>query len=217
MLSLKANPKRPASGTVIEALLDRGKGPLPASGAASCSRGTPPCSSATSSSATRRRKSPRRSESRRAALATTLSRSPRGGVNRCPRRGSAHILAIVEKTRRVAARGLGFAYQLRTDMSKRKRTRATGRLSDRTADHDFEEEARNRLLERRTSLLHGRAPSRTAQPSEQAAELDAVQRALNRIADGTYGICCTCGATIGEDQLRTVPETPICGPCSSQT
>lgn len=37
-----------------------------------------------------------------------------------------------------------------------------------------------------------------------------VQSALQRIRDGSYGICAACGAVIPEARLDTMPETPYC-------
>jgi RNA polymerase-binding protein DksA len=42
------------------------------------------------------------------------------------------------------------------------------------------------------------------------AEIDA---ALERIEDGTFGICATCGQPIGEERLEAVPYTTQCIEC----
>lgn len=42
---------------------------------------------------------------------------------------------------------------------------------------------------------------------ETLAEIDA---ALQRIEDGTYGICEACGKPIGEDRLKAIPWTRLC-------
>jgi len=43
------------------------------------------------------------------------------------------------------------------------------------------------------------------------ATLDAVDAALGRLADGSYGTCATCGAPIAEDRLEAEPATASCG------
>jgi DnaK suppressor protein len=45
------------------------------------------------------------------------------------------------------------------------------------------------------------------------AELDAVEQALQRIADGAYGQCVECGAAIPIDRLRARPQAIRCLPC----
>jgi RNA polymerase-binding transcription factor DksA len=42
------------------------------------------------------------------------------------------------------------------------------------------------------------------------AELAEVERALARLDDGTYGTCQTCGTTIDDDQLATLPTARCC-------
>jgi RNA polymerase-binding transcription factor len=40
--------------------------------------------------------------------------------------------------------------------------------------------------------------------------LDAIGSALERIEDGTYGLCSTCGGPIGEQRLEAVPYATLC-------
>jgi DnaK suppressor protein len=40
-----------------------------------------------------------------------------------------------------------------------------------------------------------------------------VDAALERIADGNYGACCTCGEWIGRKRLEAVPWTRLCAGC----
>lgn len=42
------------------------------------------------------------------------------------------------------------------------------------------------------------------------AELDDVERALERLADGTYGTCTACGRPISAERLEALPATPFC-------
>jgi DnaK suppressor protein len=44
--------------------------------------------------------------------------------------------------------------------------------------------------------------------------LDEVNLALNRIHDGTFGVCQACGATVSEMRLRALPYTPLCVRCA---
>jgi RNA polymerase-binding transcription factor DksA len=42
------------------------------------------------------------------------------------------------------------------------------------------------------------------------AELAAVDRALKRLDDGTYGTCEVCGDSIADDRLRVIPAARFC-------
>jgi DnaK suppressor protein len=44
-------------------------------------------------------------------------------------------------------------------------------------------------------------------------ELNAIQRALARIADGSYGECAECGYTIPYERLEAQPTAERCAPC----
>ncbi|MBX9872375.1 MAG: TraR/DksA family transcriptional regulator [Burkholderiaceae bacterium] len=52
--------------------------------------------------------------------------------------------------------------------------------------------------------------------ARETAELDAIDAALQRIADGVYGICVDCGQVIPVARLHAAPETPRCVACQSQ-
>lgn len=41
-------------------------------------------------------------------------------------------------------------------------------------------------------------------------QLDDVERALAKLDDGTYGLCDTCGAPIGDARLEAMPATRFC-------
>lgn len=47
-------------------------------------------------------------------------------------------------------------------------------------------------------------------------ELEAIEEALQRIENGTYGICESCGHAIEPRRLEVMPETPFCRNCMSQ-
>jgi RNA polymerase-binding protein DksA len=44
-------------------------------------------------------------------------------------------------------------------------------------------------------------------------ELKAIDAALKRIADGTYGTCVRCGGQISADRLEAVPHAAVCREC----
>ena len=52
--------------------------------------------------------------------------------------------------------------------------------------------------------------------SRTAAErLTAVDQALARVADGSYGLCLRCGGDIGEGRLSARPAATLCITCAS--
>lgn len=55
-----------------------------------------------------------------------------------------------------------------------------------------------------------RQESRLNQMEEQLAE---VNGALERIKDGTYGICTNCGNTINAERLEALPYAELCIDC----
>lgn len=52
--------------------------------------------------------------------------------------------------------------------------------------------------------------------ARESAELDAVDAALQRIADGRYGVCTDCGVDIPAARLHAAPETSRCVDCQGQ-
>ena len=46
---------------------------------------------------------------------------------------------------------------------------------------------------------------------EAEAMLDEVDAALVRLADGSYGVCSTCGERITDERLAQLPTTGTCG------
>jgi DnaK suppressor protein len=48
-----------------------------------------------------------------------------------------------------------------------------------------------------------------------ANEIASVRRALERIADGSYGVCTNCGEDIAEGRLEARPEAALCIDCAS--
>ncbi len=47
-------------------------------------------------------------------------------------------------------------------------------------------------------------------------ELEAIEEALNRLENGSYGLCEVCGQPIEPRRLEIMPETPLCRNCMSQ-
>jgi RNA polymerase-binding transcription factor DksA len=45
-------------------------------------------------------------------------------------------------------------------------------------------------------------------------EMRMIQAALDRIDEGSYGFCATCGAEISEERLDLLPYTPFCRNCA---
>jgi DnaK suppressor protein len=44
-----------------------------------------------------------------------------------------------------------------------------------------------------------------------------IDRALTRIADGTYGLCEDCGTPISLERLEALPATPVCVACKRRS
>lgn len=92
----------------------------------------------------------------------------------------------------------------------------------------IEIEAQRLLMQRRESL--GRPPevpplphpvgwsdfaaTPGQMPEERRRELEAVEAALRRITDGSYGTCLACGGPLGLQRIRAIPEAKYCLSCS---
>lgn len=50
--------------------------------------------------------------------------------------------------------------------------------------------------------------------NETAQSIRVIQAALDRIADGTYGICADCGESIAQARLEAIPEATRCVNCA---
>lgn len=50
--------------------------------------------------------------------------------------------------------------------------------------------------------------------NETALSIRVIQSALERIENGTYGACDTCGEEIGEARLHAIPEATRCVNCA---
>lgn len=48
-----------------------------------------------------------------------------------------------------------------------------------------------------------------------AQEIRMIEAALDRIRQGTYGVCANCGETIAAKRLDAVPAAPLCAECAA--
>lgn len=46
--------------------------------------------------------------------------------------------------------------------------------------------------------------------------LDEINEALDKISDGSYGICTNCQSKIEKDRLEVIPETILCSTCAKE-
>ena len=47
------------------------------------------------------------------------------------------------------------------------------------------------------------------------AEIARIKAALDRMAQGTYGVCTKCGDDIATARLEAVPDAPLCATCAA--
>lgn len=57
--------------------------------------------------------------------------------------------------------------------------------------------------------------STTAAARSIAAALAEVERALEKVGEGTYGSCDACGQPIGPERLEAMPSATLCVTCSA--
>lgn len=50
--------------------------------------------------------------------------------------------------------------------------------------------------------------------NQELDELKRIDAALDRIAQGTYGVCAKCGEQISDARLELLPATPLCKNCA---
>jgi len=62
-------------------------------------------------------------------------------------------------------------------------------------------------------LANGNGVNGVGLQTNTSARLEAIVAALARLADGTYGICSSCGARISYGRLVVMPETTLCVAC----
>lgn len=97
--------------------------------------------------------------------------------------------------------------QLRTRLAE-----LTGRLDriethlEQPANPDWEDRAQEAEFD---EVLEGLGAS-------GMREVQAINAALKRIVDGTYGVCVRCGEDIEEERLDLLPHTPLCSDCARE-
>lgn len=69
-------------------------------------------------------------------------------------------------------------------------------------------------LERRRGTLERLVGENAAEPELQR-ELAETRAALERIEDGSYGRCATCGGAIGRQRLLAFPAARLCIDCTT--
>lgn len=100
-----------------------------------------------------------------------------------------------------------------TEQLKTQHEKALGKLANLRqeltiqADDDAEEQVSD-LVER--GLVLGRI-------RDLETQLQAIEHALQRVAQGTYGICENCGQPIDPARLEIMPEITLCIRCKTTT
>jgi DnaK suppressor protein len=70
----------------------------------------------------------------------------------------------------------------------------------------------------RVSRIDAIQQQQMAQASREGLVLRArqVRAALERFAEGTYGVCVSCEENVGFPRLKALPETPLCMACQNR-
>jgi DnaK suppressor protein len=90
-----------------------------------------------------------------------------------------------------------------------------GEVADTEADLKFIQEEREPELEERAQEDHT-ARLLAQLDDREKHEIAAIDAALRRIAEGTYGVCEGCGEEIAAARLRALPATRICLNCARE-
>lgn len=101
------------------------------------------------------------------------------------------------------------------DALERQRALLVGEVaSTETELHSIQEE---REIELEELAQEDRAARSLAQLDDRAKhEIEEIDTALRRVAEGTYGICEACGDPIVEERLRALPATRFCMDCARE-
>ena len=75
---------------------------------------------------------------------------------------------------------------------------------------------RNTLSSREMRAVRAELEQERDRFTEHDARRERYALALERIADGRYGICESCGTDISADRLLAIPETSRCLTCSAR-
>jgi RNA polymerase-binding protein DksA len=82
-----------------------------------------------------------------------------------------------------------------------------------TVEEETGEETSDQHLADTATAMHDRELDYGLTENEEDL-LTAIDAALRRIEDGTYGICSNCGKPIGEERLEALPWTDLCIDCA---
>jgi RNA polymerase-binding transcription factor DksA len=82
----------------------------------------------------------------------------------------------------------------------------------RKIEKDLEEPVSERFEEQATEREDDEVLEDLGQAG--AREIAMIEAALDRIENGSYGICVSCGDPIGEERLDVLPATPLCRDCA---
>tara|TARA_R110001599_G_scaffold328016_2_gene541205 strand:- start:236 stop:559 length:324 start_codon:yes stop_codon:yes gene_type:complete len=83
----------------------------------------------------------------------------------------------------------------------------------RSIEHDLEQPMNADIEERSVEREDDEVLESLGQSGLQ--ELKAIDAALARIKDGTYGICVECGEPISPERLAVVPTAALCHSCAA--
>jgi RNA polymerase-binding protein DksA len=82
-----------------------------------------------------------------------------------------------------------------------------------TVEEETGEETSDQHLADTATAMHDRELDYGLTENEEDL-LKAIDAALQRIDEGTYGTCTNCGKPIGEDRLQALPWTDFCIDCA---
>jgi DnaK suppressor protein len=97
---------------------------------------------------------------------------------------------------------------------KQERRRILNEVAETEAELEFiREEREPELVERGQEASRKLLYERLDQRGKE--EIEEIDTALQRIEDGTYGICADCGAHIGMARLKAIPAASLCIGCAN--
>jgi len=108
------------------------------------------------------------------------------------------------------------------DMLLDERERARGAIENLHAEHpgsledETGEEASDQHMGDIATETYDRELDSTLEDSEEA-KLAAIEAALKRIENGTYGTCQRCGKPIAEERLEALPYAELCIECKRKS
>lgn len=97
------------------------------------------------------------------------------------------------------------------DLLLARRTELIGNISEKEEqmESNTPDDDEDRPFERQEDELLA------ALSQSDSAEIARIDAALQRIAEGTYGICAECGEKIAPARLKAVPDAILCMNCAS--